>query len=53
VQVTDRWIRPTGLGMFYADSIAALLASRRFRTNGDDQPFDVIIGENDNRYAHM
>jgi coproporphyrinogen III oxidase-like Fe-S oxidoreductase len=53
VQVTDRWIRPTNLGMFYADSIAALLASRRFRANGDDQPFEAIVGENDNRYAHM
>ena len=39
--------------MFYADSIAALLASRRFRAYGDDQPFEAIVGENDNRYAHM
>ncbi len=53
VHVTGRTIEPTDLGMFYADSIAALLASRRFRAYEYDQPFDAIVGENDNRYSHM
>jgi coproporphyrinogen III oxidase-like Fe-S oxidoreductase len=53
VHVTDESIQPTGLGMFYADSIAALLAARRLQVRQDGQQIDVIIRENDNSHGHM
>jgi coproporphyrinogen III oxidase-like Fe-S oxidoreductase len=52
VHVTDEAIEPTGLGMFYADSIAGLLAWQRLREPRGDRP-DDLVGGDDNRRGHM
>lgn len=58
VEVTDDTIRPTALGMFYADSIAGLLAWRRLEHRAIDRPGpgnsrgEVVMG-NDNGPEHM
>jgi oxygen-independent coproporphyrinogen-3 oxidase len=63
VEVTPDAIRPTPRGMFYADSVAAILASRAIRENRDLGP--AVAGkyapkqllhdvrENRNSFAHM
>jgi oxygen-independent coproporphyrinogen-3 oxidase len=63
VEVTRDAIRPTPKGMFYADSIAAVLASRAIRANrelgpattGRDAPKELLCDtrENANKFAHM
>jgi oxygen-independent coproporphyrinogen-3 oxidase len=63
LEVTANTIRPTPLGMFYADSIAAILASPAIRANrelgvaviGRDAPKELLhdVAENANQFAHM
>ncbi len=60
--VTADAIRPTPRGMFFADSVAAVLASRAIRANREtgpagaaDVPKELLhdARENSNRFAHM
>jgi coproporphyrinogen III oxidase-like Fe-S oxidoreductase len=50
--VTDKEIEPTALGMFYADSIAALLSWRLLQTRRNGPKVDLVRG-NDNGHGHM
>ncbi len=52
VHVTDDSIEPTVRGMFYADSIAALLSRKRLRAHRNAQLIDSFTG-NDNGPGHM
>jgi oxygen-independent coproporphyrinogen-3 oxidase len=52
VHVTDESIEPTARGMFYADSIAALLSWKRIQAHRSGQKVDVVRG-NDNGHGHM
>jgi oxygen-independent coproporphyrinogen-3 oxidase len=61
--VTADAVRPTPLGMFFADSVAAVVASRAIRmyrdsgpaTIGTDAPKELLhdARENSNRLMHM
>ena len=63
LEVTDLAIRPTPRGMFYADSIAAVLASPAIRARRDrgpavagrDAPKELLhdSAENANAFAHL
>jgi hypothetical protein len=63
LNVTGHSIEPTPRGMFYADSIAALLASPAIRARRDlgpavigrDAPNELLydVGENANGFGHM
>ncbi len=61
VEITPGTIRPTPRGMFYADSIAALLARRAIALRPDDPPAGVPADVrdkvdwdvNDNGHGHM
>jgi coproporphyrinogen III oxidase-like Fe-S oxidoreductase len=58
LDVMDHVIRPTPRGMFFADSIAAILASPAIRARRDstpDAPKELLhdVRENANRFAHM
>ncbi len=63
LNVTDRVIRPTPRGMFFADSVAAILASPAIRARrdlgpaiiGSDAPKELLhdATENANSFAHM
>ena len=63
LEVTEHTIRPTPRGMFYADSIAAILASPAIRAQrelgaaviGRDAPRELLhdVTENANSFAHM
>jgi oxygen-independent coproporphyrinogen-3 oxidase len=58
VIVTDETIEPSGLGMFYSDSIAALLswkqvrANRHYKTESETPKVNHARG-NDNGHGHM
>ena len=52
VHVTDESIEPTGSGMFYADSIVALLSWKLLQAHRNGQKVDIVRG-NDNGYGHM
>jgi oxygen-independent coproporphyrinogen-3 oxidase len=59
IAVTDEAIEPSGLGMFYADSIAALLAWRQHARANRDHRTDLKERKvsrargNDNGFGHM
>ena len=63
LEVTAQIIRPMSRGMFYADSIAAILASPAIRAHrehghaliGQDAPKELLhdVAENANSFAHM
>lgn len=62
IRITDEFVQPTPRGMFYADSIAGLLADRRLRRGrfGADeqnimfpQDYDEPAPLNDNGKGHM
>jgi oxygen-independent coproporphyrinogen-3 oxidase len=58
VRVSDKVIEPTEFGMFYADSIAGLLARRRLpdarnRRSPDAPPVLDSVEANDNSRGHM
>ncbi len=52
LDVTDKSIEPTALGMFYADAIAGLLTWRRLRARRNGRTGDPVRG-NDNGRGHM
>ena len=52
VHVTDESIEPTARGMFYADSIAALLSWKLLKAHRNGQKVDSVRG-NDNGHGHM
>ena len=63
MEVTEHVIRPTPRGMFYADAVAAVLASPAIRARRDlgpavagrDAPKELLhdVAENANAFAHM
>jgi oxygen-independent coproporphyrinogen-3 oxidase len=58
VTITEEAIEPTELGMFYADSIASLLARKQVNTNRARRaqvnlPVDDFGREGENAYGHM
>src|SRR5262249_24883672 len=57
ITVTDEAIEPTDLGMFYADSIAAILAWKQHARGNRDNRMELGVlsqtRRNDNRFGHM
>jgi oxygen-independent coproporphyrinogen-3 oxidase len=58
VEKAARWVRPTPRGIFYADSIAALLAWRQLRSTRWQGRPGVVAGypmhrRNENGFGHM
>ena len=58
IHVTDEMITLTDIGMFYADSIATLLAGKQLRTQrgsrtNEGPPEIDLLKENNNAYGHM
>ena len=53
VEITGEAISPTPRGMFYSDSIAAVLAHRQLGRGHNGLSMASAAGSNDNSYGHM